>query len=184
MKKLNLAHVLLLSVISIALLTGGNIIWSQEAHKPAPAESKETKHESAAETTHEKQAEGESKESESAEPTVKHKTDGVGLDMQVMSFKTIAELHSYMKTISLSLGVQCKYCHDLTAFEKNLPILKKNAARKMMTMTEEINQKFFVNQAKKISCFVCHQGRQEPVLSKEELDKARKDEDTNKEKVF
>lgn len=195
MKKLHFAHYLLLPLISLALLTSGNILWSQDSHESKPAkhetpaeksqtETKEAKHEAPAEKPQVEKPEGESKEAESGEPAVKTKKEGVGLDMQVLTFKTIAELHSYMKTISSSLGVQCKFCHDLTAFEKNLPILKKNTARKMMGMTNEINEKYFAKLPNKISCFVCHQGRQEPVYSQESLDKVKKEETTTKEKVF
>ncbi|MDX9752502.1 MAG: hypothetical protein RBU29_00980 [bacterium] len=58
----------------------------------------------------------------------------VGVDMQILSFENKGELQAYMKSASEALGVGCKFCHDITAFEKNPEGLHKGAARGMMKM--------------------------------------------------
>src|SRR4051794_34984815 len=73
-------------------------------------------------------------------------TSGVALaefkNLQVLP-KSISkdELKSYMKAQAKALGVECDYCHDVPdmASDKNE---KKLIARKMIQMTNEINDKW------------------------------------------
>ncbi|HQH74664.1 MAG TPA: c-type cytochrome [bacterium] len=90
---------------------------------------------------------------------------GFGKNLQVLKFNNMIELQSYMKGLTESLGVDCKYCHDLTAFEKDIDDLHKDEARAMMKMTQAINEQFFKDNDKQVNCFVCHRGRTEPVFS-------------------
>lgn len=108
----------------------------------------------------------------------------VGVDMQILSFQNKAELQDYMKSICEALGVGCKFCHDITAFEKNVPGLHKGKARMMMRMMKEINSKYFGDEEEKITCFVCHRGREKPIVSKEEYDEVMKQSDKQKDEVF
>jgi hypothetical protein len=70
-----------------------------------------------------------------------------------------ADIKKLMKGVASSLGVQCDHCHDTDAFEKDTE--KKEVARKMMTMTGDINQKFFKGEAK-VGCITCHNGQKAP----------------------
>ncbi len=93
---------------------------------------------------------------------------GFGKNLQVLQFNNLIELQTYMKGLTEALGVDCKYCHDLTAFEKDIEDLHKDEARAMMKMTQHINEQFFKESEKQVNCFVCHRGRTEPVFSLKE----------------
>ncbi len=87
-------------------------------------------------------------------------------NLQVLP-KSIAkdELKAYMKAQAKALGVECDYCHDVPdmASDKNE---KKLIARKMMQMTNEINDKWLKGikgaEKNKVTCAQCHQGHEEP----------------------
>jgi hypothetical protein len=63
-----------------------------------------------------------------------------------------------------ALGVECGFCHvvaaDHTGFEKD-DKPAKNMARQMVTMAMDLNkhQKIL---GEKVTCYMCHHGRQEP----------------------
>ena len=67
-----------------------------------------------------------------------------------------------MQQFTQALGVQCNYCHVQDRASDELRT--KNAARQMMTLAREINQKLpqAVNkpaeQATRVSCTTCHRG--------------------------
>ena len=78
------------------------------------------------------------------------------------------ELDKVMDHFNMSLGVKCNFCHakntkadGLDFPSDNKP--EKEIARKMMTMTTAINNKYF-NFGKKptdiqaITCYTCHRG--------------------------
>lgn len=75
------------------------------------------------------------------------------------------ELKTYMKAQSKALGVECDFCHDVPdmASDKNE---KKLIARKMIQMTNEINDKWLKGmkgaEKNKVTCAQCHQGHEEP----------------------
>lgn len=84
------------------------------------------------------------------------------------AFKTQAELQGYMRGLTDALGVQCSYCHNMRDFTADEEGLHKNKAREMMTMTFEINEKYFKDHPdEQMSCFACHRGREVPVFSKQ-----------------
>jgi hypothetical protein len=70
-----------------------------------------------------------------------------------------ADIKKLMKGVASSLGVQCDHCHDTDDFSKDTE--KKEIARGMMTMTGEINQKFFKGE-QEVGCITCHNGQKEP----------------------
>lgn len=71
------------------------------------------------------------------------------------------ELIPSMEFITASLGVECNYCHDRNAFEKD-DKLPKQTARRMMEMLFAINAQNF--QTKRgVTCYTCHQGSIKPV---------------------
>ena len=71
------------------------------------------------------------------------------------------ELIPSMEFITSSLGVECNYCHDRNAFEKD-DKLPKQTARRMMEMLVAINGQNF--QSKRgVTCYTCHRGSIKPV---------------------
>ncbi|MBX2985275.1 MAG: c-type cytochrome [Bacteroidia bacterium] len=89
-------------------------------------------------------------------------------------------LKDTMKFFSNALGVKCGFCHvsskdnpkelDFASDENHY----KEAARFMMKMTTEINDKYFIPFAgpdgqqivpNKINCMTCHNGNKEPITS-------------------
>ena len=97
-------------------------------------------------------------------------TSGVALaefkNLQVLP-KTISkdELKTYMKAQAKALGVECDFCHDVPdmASDKND---KKQIARKMIQMTNDINDKWIKGikdaDKNKVGCATCHQGHEQP----------------------
>ena len=73
-----------------------------------------------------------------------------------------------MHNISISLGVQCTFCHEVetdaqgrhTGFEKDTK-KEKDIARGMISMTQELNAHQRILD-KKATCFMCHHGQAEP----------------------
>jgi len=87
-------------------------------------------------------------------------------NLQVLP-KTISkeELKTYMKAQSKALGVECDFCHDVPdmASDKND---KKQIARKMIQMTNDVNDKWLKGMKdadkNKVTCATCHQGHEVP----------------------
>ena len=67
-----------------------------------------------------------------------------------------------MKSISKALGVQCDFCHDMSAgMDKDTE--HKNQARNMMRMTAKANAQLKKDGFKaQVTCMTCHQGNKEP----------------------
>src|SRR5437588_10938583 len=87
-------------------------------------------------------------------------------NLQVLP-KTISkdELKTYMKAQAKALGVECDFCHDVPdmASDKND---KKLIARKMIQMTNDVNDKWLKGMKdadkNKVTCSTCHQGHEQP----------------------
>jgi hypothetical protein len=75
------------------------------------------------------------------------------------------DLKQYMKAQAKALGVECDFCHDVPdmASDKND---KKLIARKMIQMTNDINDKWMKGlkdaDKNKVGCATCHQGHELP----------------------
>ena len=110
-----------------------------------------------------------------------------GKNLQVLEFTDKIELQLYMKGLNDSLGVTCKFCHDMKAFEKDLPELHKLQAREMMLMTKAYNdrlaefyKKFFASDEEtlmkkldeKITCYTCHRGNEKPAFTLENAEQS------------
>jgi hypothetical protein len=73
-----------------------------------------------------------------------------------------------MHNVSISLGVQCTFCHVVetdaqgqhTGFEKDTK-KEKEVARAMITMTNDLNAHQRILD-RKATCFMCHHGHAEP----------------------
>lgn len=79
------------------------------------------------------------------------------------------QMGKVMNILSASLGVNCGYCHEGTDFAKD-SVGKKETGRRMLSMTLELNQKYFDGEPE-ITCNTCHRGQARPssALSLERL---------------
>lgn len=91
---------------------------------------------------------------------------------------TEKQLDSVMDHFTASLNVKCGFCHVRTADKKewNFPAddnKHKLIARQMMTMTNELNKKYFdytgsvepekMDATLMVTCYTCHNGKKEPL---------------------
>ena len=81
-------------------------------------------------------------------------------NIQVLKDAPSDQLIPAMQFITISLGVQCDFCHLERAFEKD-DKEPKQTARKMMRMMFAINKDSFDGQ-QKVTCFACHRGARKP----------------------
>jgi hypothetical protein len=81
-------------------------------------------------------------------------------NVQILKTVSTGDFLGYMRSFNAALGVQCDFCHaqDRSSDEKG----EKLMARKMLTMTHEINEKNF-NGKMEVKCFTCHKGAEHPV---------------------
>ncbi len=81
-------------------------------------------------------------------------------NVQVLKDVPSGQFLTYMRAFSTALGVNCGFCHvqDRSSDEKQ----EKLMARKMITMTHDINAHFFDGKME-VHCYTCHKGAQEPV---------------------
>lgn len=85
-------------------------------------------------------------------------------------------LNNLMKNFSISLGVECNYCHapniqnpSRLDFSSDLKI-EKEIARGMITMTNDLNENYFKpyfpdpkpHQVHVVNCVMCHRGNANP----------------------
>jgi hypothetical protein len=79
-----------------------------------------------------------------------------------------------MELFSRSLGVDCGYCHEHEGENYNYAsdkLHKKEEARDMMRMTNDLNERYFGADLKTakpddlaMNCFTCHRGEEHPVV--------------------
>ena len=96
-----------------------------------------------------------------AEETMEQKYKNI----QALKGLPASQMRGMMNYISASLGMTCGECHvkngDQWAFEKD-DNNHKVTARKMITMTMEINKASF-NGRTQVTCYTCHQGHDHPM---------------------
>jgi len=68
-----------------------------------------------------------------------------------------------MQFMSSSLGVNCTFCHDEKAFDKDTKD-EKVTAREMIAMQEGINRGHFKGK-REVTCNSCHHGAQHPAAT-------------------
>jgi hypothetical protein len=78
-------------------------------------------------------------------------------DIQVLKGLSPNEVNRIMGIMSVSLGVDCNYCHVPSSFESPHP--KKDVARKMVEMVKDLNKKYVGG---KVNCYTCHLGSPKP----------------------
>lgn len=85
-----------------------------------------------------------------------------------------------MRTFSRSLGVRCGFCHEMKpAPDGGRPVPdfvsdakeEKRNARKMITMTSDINRKYLhkIDRNFEVACVSCHSGHVKPMVSVDSL---------------
>ncbi len=83
-------------------------------------------------------------------------------------------LYKIMDDFNMALGVDCNYCHAKSTVLQELDFAsdkktEKEIARKMMTMTMDINKKYFdfnknTDAIQAITCVTCHRGKERPEI--------------------
>ncbi len=84
-------------------------------------------------------------------------------NIQVLKGVPADQLIPAMQFITASLGVQCDFCHQENAFEKDDKETKQTA-RKMMRMMFTINKDNFDGH-REVTCYACHRGEHKPVIT-------------------
>jgi hypothetical protein len=86
-------------------------------------------------------------------------------NLKILKATTGADVSQIMRTFTTGIGVQCVYCHVQGNFASD-DNPKKEIARHMITMTQQINGNF--NEGKlRVSCYTCHRGEPEPKTAPE-----------------
>jgi hypothetical protein len=81
-------------------------------------------------------------------------------NLKVLKVNTGAEVMQIMRTFTAALGVQCAYCHMAGNYASD-ENPKKDVARKMIRMTQQINTNF-PDSKMYVSCYTCHRGEAQP----------------------
>jgi hypothetical protein len=90
---------------------------------------------------------------------------GPPTNLKVLKVTTSAEVGQVMRTFTAALGVQCSYCHMAGNYASD-ENPKKDQARKMIRMTQQINGNFPDNKMY-VSCYTCHRGESQPKTAPE-----------------
>ena len=75
-------------------------------------------------------------------------------------YMTLRDARRSMAQFNRALGVTCRDCHVLVDFSSDEKALKV-AAREMMKMQAELNEKWFAG-AEVVTCWTCHRGSRVP----------------------
>lgn len=86
-------------------------------------------------------------------------------NLKVLKVSTGPEVGQIMRTFTVGLGVQCGYCHEAGNYASDSNP-KKDIARHMITMTQQINGNFSEGKLR-VSCYTCHRGEPEPKTAPE-----------------
>jgi hypothetical protein len=86
-------------------------------------------------------------------------------NLKVLKATTRPEVVQIMRTFTAGLGTQCNYCHvqGNNASDENP---KKEIARHMIQMVQEINGKF-PDGKMVVTCYTCHRGETQPKTAPE-----------------
>jgi hypothetical protein len=81
-------------------------------------------------------------------------------NVQILKDLPASQFLDAMQSFSMSLGVNCAYCHAQNDFASD-DKPAKGMARKMLTMTHSINDSTFGGKME-IRCYTCHRGQSTP----------------------
>jgi hypothetical protein len=81
-------------------------------------------------------------------------------NVQILKDLPASQFLDAMRSFSMSLGTNCEFCHVQDKFEADDKPAKA-MARKMLTMTHEINDHTFGGKME-VRCYTCHKGQKEP----------------------
>jgi hypothetical protein len=87
-------------------------------------------------------------------------------NLKVLKATSGAEVSQIMRTFTAGLGVQCAYCHVQGNFASD-ENPKKETARQMIVMVQDLNHKFPDNTKLRVTCYTCHRGEAEPKTAPE-----------------
>ncbi|HUA82901.1 MAG TPA: c-type cytochrome [Bryobacteraceae bacterium] len=90
---------------------------------------------------------------------------GPPTNLKVLKTTSGVEVRQIMRTFTAGLGVQCNYCHVQGNFASD-ENPKKETARHMIQMTEQINS-HFPDGKMHVTCYTCHRGEEEPKTAPE-----------------
>lgn len=82
-------------------------------------------------------------------------------NVQILKDVPTGQFLASMRAFTVALGTDCNFCHvqgDRASDDKG----EKLMARKMITMTHEINEKNFAGKME-VHCYTCHKGSEHPV---------------------
>src|ERR1700760_1645037 len=97
--------------------------------------------------------------------TQKKAAPGPPTNLKVLKVNSGAEVTQIMRTFTAALGVQCTYCHVAGNYASD-ENPKKEMARKMIHMTQQINTNF-PDSKMYVSCYTCHRGEAQPKTAPE-----------------
>ena len=86
-------------------------------------------------------------------------------NLKVLKVSSGQEVGQIMRTFTAALGVQCAYCHMAGNYASD-ENPKKDVARKMIRMTQQINTNF-PDSKMYVSCYTCHRGDAQPKTAPE-----------------
>src|SRR4029077_20925625 len=90
-------------------------------------------------------------------------TEQIYKNIQVLKGVPADQLIPAMQFITASLGVQCDFCHEENAFEKDDKETKQTA-RKMMRMIFTVNKDNFDGH-RELTSYACHRGDPKPAIT-------------------
>ena len=73
------------------------------------------------------------------------------------------QIGQIMRSYTIALGNNCQFCHVQGDFSKD-DNPKKEVARNMIKMVNEINAKFPDGQVH-VTCYTCHAGKEHPLMA-------------------
>ena len=86
---------------------------------------------------------------------------GKKMNLQVLpATMSEKEVKAIMKGWAQSLGVKCDFCHEVSDFSKDTE--KKQTARLMARMVNDVNTNHLAKYKVQVSCNTCHRGHEHP----------------------
>jgi hypothetical protein len=89
-------------------------------------------------------------------------------NIEILKGKPASRLPGMMTALNGLLGVKCAYCHDVNAWDKEIPT--KITSRHMFAMLRDTNKTYFSGaNPNPITCWTCHRGVAKPTSGQTEI---------------